>query len=688
MNKKVLSGVLAGITLLSIHSSAKAAQITDSAKINQIITNDGKQMNIMYESKTELTSGTKLLGSLFSKIADSKIGASLPTSYIPSFKSKLTVKNQESSGKDTYECWANAIVSAYEAYNYATNSSLQGKEYSARHINYSSNNVFKDQTLTSGVYNRNAQTAEGGTSAMAFNYSVSGNGPVLESDMPSSGAVTGINYSELKTQNGVQENLNNYIVFPSVFKRVLTTGEIEYYNQYDYSSDVFSNQISNIDTYRNTIKQQIKTNGGVMANIFQIEGDKDVYIPQIDINGKPATPNHAVLIVGWDDNYLPSNDDVQMPKGRTWRNKGAYIALNSYGKDNYYDGYIYISYDDFFVEQAMTGITKASAPTYSNVYLHDELGCTSEYTLSGTTASVVNVFNRTTQDSEELLQIGIPSFRAQKANVYYTETFGQKGYPVSFKLLKENVDLTYGYTSVDLSNINLTKDKFAICVTYISESGDASIPIEMPKNDFVSLGSTYDYATVNQGESYLVYTDSNTGAFDYTQSTYSFQDLKYQSVYLNGGIRAYTKQENAPTPTPTPTPSDGTLTSTEYKIKNNIITRVPVNTTIAQFKNAITVEGTYTIVDKNGNEVKNNLVRTGYKVKVGTKEYIISVVSDISGSGTDEYARALDITKMRAHLVELKGSILTGANLEAADINGNGKVDIVDLLKLRVLCVQ
>ena len=38
--------------------------------------------------------------------------------------------------------------------------------------------------------------------------------------------------------------------------------------------------------------------------------------------------------------------------------------------------------------------------------------------------------------------------------------------------------------------------------------------------------------------------------------------------------------------------------------------------------------------------------------------------------------------------VELKGSIHTGANLESADINGNGTVDIVDLLKLRELCVQ
>ena len=34
MNKKILSSVLAGITLLSIHSSVKAAENLDTAQIN------------------------------------------------------------------------------------------------------------------------------------------------------------------------------------------------------------------------------------------------------------------------------------------------------------------------------------------------------------------------------------------------------------------------------------------------------------------------------------------------------------------------------------------------------------------------------------------------------------------------------------------------------------------------------
>ena len=81
-------------------------------------------------------------------------------------------------------------------------------------------------------------------------------------------------------------------------------------------------------------------------------------------------------------------------------------------------------------------------------------------------------------------------------------------------------------------------------------------------------------------------------------------------------------------------------------------------------------------------------MRTGYKVKVGNDTYEIAVISDISGSGGDNYSRALDLAKMRSHLVAREGSILTGVNFDAADINGNGTVTILDLLKLRVLSVQ
>ena len=48
--------------------------------------------------------------------------------------------------------------------------------------------------------------------------------------------------------------------------------------------------------------------------------------------------NHAVVIVGWDDNYDKSNF-LQKPK-----NNGAFLVRNSWGTNDH--GYYWVSYED------------------------------------------------------------------------------------------------------------------------------------------------------------------------------------------------------------------------------------------------------------------------------------------------------------------------------------------------------
>ena len=61
---------------------------------------------------------------------------------------------------------------------------------------------------------------------------------------------------------------------------------------------------------------------------------------------------HAVLIIGWDDNYSKENfaEGIHKPD-----NNGAYICLNSYGKDYGKNGTFYVSYEDIFIESAPSG---------------------------------------------------------------------------------------------------------------------------------------------------------------------------------------------------------------------------------------------------------------------------------------------------------------------------------------------
>ena len=79
-------------------------------------------------------------------------------------------------------------------------------------------------------------------------------------------------------------------------------------------------------------------------------------------------------------------------------------------------------------------------------------------------------------------------------------------------------------------------------------------------------------------------------------------------------------------------------------------------------------------------------MRTGYRLKIGTVYYTISVASDISGSGGDSYTRSLDLAKIRSHLIE--ENVLTGVYLEAADTNSNGTVDASDLARIRKLSIE
>ena len=182
--KKIIPAILAGVALLSINSSVKATDYYELKNLQQMLSDDGKQMSIEYRPKSLSSSGTKFLSNVFSRFAENNVGVSLPSSYIPTFKGDLKVKNQLVNGIDSTECWANSFASACEAYNYANGLANSGEEYSGRHINYSCSNVFADQTITKNAFNRDAKTSNGGNFYLDFAYAMNKQGPVLESDMP------------------------------------------------------------------------------------------------------------------------------------------------------------------------------------------------------------------------------------------------------------------------------------------------------------------------------------------------------------------------------------------------------------------------------------------------------------------------------------------------------------------------
>ena len=162
-------------------------------------------------------------------------------------------------------------------------------------------------------------------------------GPVLEENLE---------YKEYE-----KEAYQNFIDMDSVVN-VTETVDFPKIPIYD-DEDEYS--FETIKSYGNIIKSHMMENGSLYA-----------VTDSRTINEKNATqyckndcfPDHAVSIVGWDDNY--SKDNFADQNGDKPKHDGAYIALNTWGDKWGNNGYFYISYEDVLVGSELSGILSTS----------------------------------------------------------------------------------------------------------------------------------------------------------------------------------------------------------------------------------------------------------------------------------------------------------------------------------------
>lgn len=131
------------------------------------------------------------------------------------------------------------------------------------------------------------------------------------------------------------------------------------------------------------------------------------------------------------------------------------------------------------------------------------------------------------------------------------------------------------------------------------------------------------------------------------------------------------------------------ITSNKYKIEEGYISRITPKTTVAEFKQNVTLENVTTnpqmvFIDENGNTLKeDSLISTGTQLKVGSSlQFTLVMIGDVD---RDSDITVNDLAKIKMHLIETK--LLTGIELKVADLDGDNQITINDLAQMKLILI-
>ncbi len=129
------------------------------------------------------------------------------------------------------------------------------------------------------------------------------------------------------------------------------------------------------------------------------------------------------------------------------------------------------------------------------------------------------------------------------------------------------------------------------------------------------------------------------------------------------------------------------LTSKIYQIQDNLISKVPLQTTVKTFKQNVTVQhGQLEIKNKDGKILADtDIIGTGASIKVGSNlNFTVIVEKDIDGDGK---LTSNDLAKLKMHIIELPGKALTGVYFTAADLDNDKTITANDVARLKIAII-
>jgi hypothetical protein len=230
------------------------------------------------------------------------------------------------------------------------------------------------------------------------------------------------------------------------------------------------------------IKQAVMTYGALYTAIYWGDLYYNSTYKTYYYNGKSSS-NHAVAIVGWDDNFDRYKFNSP-PAGN-----GAFIMKNSWGTSFGENGYFYISYYDKKVGAVENYMFSDAEPStdYTTIYQYDPLGWTISLGYGSNTGWFANIF--TAAASEQLSAVGFHT--ASPNSAYEAYIYGNvTSSPTAGSLVasKTGIIPSPGYHTIVLdSPVSVTAgEEFSVVVKLTTPGYNFPIPTEYPIFGFSS----------------------------------------------------------------------------------------------------------------------------------------------------------------------------------------------------------
>ena len=364
-----------------------------------------------------------------------------------------SVKNQNPYGT----CWAFATCASLESWL------LKSEDAT---FDFSENNMVN-------LHGGDRGFDDGGNGDRASAYLVRWGGPVLESQDPYANPGSSIETAPARHVQNVRwiPGRTSYLDNDAIKQAILDFGAT--YVTYYYSSSYYKASTASYYFYGN----------------------------------KSRNSNHAVALVGWDDNY-PASKFAKVPPGN-----GAFIVRNSWGTSWGEDGYFYVSYyDESFAWNTLYSFSNAEpADNYDSIYEYDPLGLVASYGYRSATAWGANMFQASS--ATKISAVGFYALAPNMTYTIYIYTGSTAGAPRSGTLAAtQNGKSQYaGYVTVPLASpVSVSaRQRFSVAVKLTTPGYNYPLACE-----YAYPGYTSD-ATAASGQSFL---SSNGSSWsDFTQ---------------------------------------------------------------------------------------------------------------------------------------------------------------------------